>query len=107
MSRITKPIDLVRLSLDETVLVKCRGNRELRGTLHAYDDHLNLVLGEVEETLRIIEGDDGEEIIRTKTRKFPMLFVRGDGKSLLFSSHKSHHENLPGVILISPPVRAG
>lgn len=28
------PLDLVRLSIDEIVLVKCRGNRELRGRLH-------------------------------------------------------------------------
>jgi U6 snRNA-associated Sm-like protein LSm3 len=28
------PLDMVRLSVDEVVLVKCRGNRELRGKLH-------------------------------------------------------------------------
>jgi hypothetical protein len=31
---VERPIDLVRLSLDERVLVKCRGNRDLRGRLH-------------------------------------------------------------------------
>ena len=30
-------LDLVRLSLSERVYVKLRGDRELRGTLHAYD----------------------------------------------------------------------
>lgn len=31
---VETPIDLIRLSLDERILVKCRGNRELRGKLH-------------------------------------------------------------------------
>jgi hypothetical protein len=31
---ISEPLDLVRLSLDEQVFVKLRGDRELRGRLH-------------------------------------------------------------------------
>ena len=31
---VEEPLDLVRLSLDEVILVKCRGGRELRGKLH-------------------------------------------------------------------------
>lgn len=31
---IEEPIDLVRLSLDERIYVKLRGDRELRGKLH-------------------------------------------------------------------------
>ena len=42
---MTEPIDLVRLSLDERIHVKMRGDRDLRGKLHAYDQHLNMVLG--------------------------------------------------------------
>ena len=92
MAGIAKPIDLVRLSLDEIVLVKCRGDRDLRGRLHAFDEHLNLVLSDVEETLKTTEIDPStdEEIIHTTTRKLPMLFVRGDG-----------------VILVCPPLRTG
>lgn len=30
----SEPLDLVRLSLDETVFVKLRGDRELKGRLH-------------------------------------------------------------------------
>jgi small nuclear ribonucleoprotein (snRNP)-like protein len=37
MSHLVEPLDLIRLSLDERVYVKCRGDRELRGKLHAYD----------------------------------------------------------------------
>ena len=32
---INEPFDLIRLSLSERVLVKLRGDRELRGVLHA------------------------------------------------------------------------
>lgn len=31
---VEEPLDLVRLSLDERILVKLRNNRELRGRLH-------------------------------------------------------------------------
>ncbi len=31
---VEEPLDLIRLSLDERIYVKCRGGRELRGRLH-------------------------------------------------------------------------
>jgi U6 snRNA-associated Sm-like protein LSm3 len=31
---IDAPLDLIRLSVDERVFVKCKGDRELRGKLH-------------------------------------------------------------------------
>jgi U6 snRNA-associated Sm-like protein LSm3 len=55
---VEEPLDLIRLSIDERVLVKCRGDRELVGRLHAYDQHLNMVLGEVEETITTKNEDD-------------------------------------------------
>ena len=33
-STVREPLDLVRLSLDERVYVKLKGDRELRGKLH-------------------------------------------------------------------------
>ncbi|KAJ1734162.1 U4/U6-U5 snRNP complex subunit lsm3 [Coemansia sp. BCRC 34490] len=88
---VEEPLDLVRLSLDERIYVKLRGDRELRGRLHAYDQHLNMILGEVEETTTIVNVEDGSQgqSINTVNRKVPMLFVRGDG-----------------VILVSPPSRS-
>lgn len=71
MTTIQEPLDLIRLALAEPVEVKCRNDRSLSGKLHAYDAHLNLVLGDVEET-----GPDG-------SRKMEMLFVRGDGIVLI------------------------
>ena len=90
MSSIETPLDLIRLAIDEKVVVKCRGERELRGRLHAFDQHLNMVLGEVEETVtsKDVDEETEEEIIRTSKRNIDMLFVRGDI-----------------VILVSPPVR--
>jgi len=89
---VEEPLDLIRLSLDERVYVKMRNERELRGRLHAYDQHLNIILGDVEETVTSVEIDEEtyEEIYKQTKRNIPMLFVRGDG-----------------VILVSPPLRAG
>ena len=85
-----EPLDLIRLSIDERVYVKCRNDRELRGKLHAFDQHLNMVLGDVEETVTSHEVDEetDEEIVRRATRTVGMLFVRGDV-----------------VVLVSPPLR--
>ena len=85
-----EPLDLIKLSIDERVYVKCRNDRELRGRLHAFDQHLNMVLSEVEETITDTEEDEetGEEIVSKKTRTVGMLFVRGDI-----------------VVLVSPPLR--
>ncbi|KZZ99620.1 U6 snRNP-associated protein Lsm3 [Moelleriella libera RCEF 2490] len=67
-----EPLDLVRLLLNEVVFVKLRGDRDLKGKLHAYDSHCNLVLGEVEETIYAVDDED-----ETVSRKSEMLFVRG------------------------------
>ncbi|DBA75770.1 hypothetical protein WJX77_009333 [Trebouxia sp. C0004] len=88
---VKEPLDLIRLSLDEKIHVKLRHDREIKGRLHAYDQHLNMILGDVEETITSIEIDDEtyEEIVKTNKRMVPYLFVRGDG-----------------VILVSPPLRS-
>merc|ERR1711977_178173 len=87
---VKEPLDLIRLSLDETVYVKLKGDREIKGRLHAYDQHLYMVLGEVEETVTyyVIDDETYEEILKTEKREKPFLFVRGDV-----------------VILISPSLR--
>jgi len=58
----------------------------------AFDQHLNMILGDVEETVTTTEVDEetDEEIVKKQTRKVGMLFVRGDI-----------------VVLVSPPLRAG
>nr|POE90249.1 putative u6 snrna-associated sm-like protein lsm3 [Quercus suber] len=79
---VNEPLDLVRLSLNETVFVKLRGDRELKGRLHAYDSHCNLVLGDVEETVYVVDEDDdgadeAQDNVRTVRKQSEMLFVRG------------------------------
>ncbi|OAA63539.1 u6 small nuclear ribonucleoprotein [Niveomyces insectorum RCEF 264] len=86
---VAEPLDLVKLLLDELVFVKLRGDRELKGRLHAYDSHCNLVLGDVEETIYVTDedadedDDETEQEVRadpwgeqTVSRKSEMLFLR-------------------------------
>ncbi|PAV21363.1 like-Sm ribonucleo [Pyrrhoderma noxium] len=89
---IQEPFDLIRLSLNERVFVKLRGDRVLNGVLHAYDGHMNLILSDVEEIITLVDGDESlpsEARVKEAKRKMGMLFVRGDG-----------------VILVSPPLRS-
>ncbi|SCZ91745.1 BZ3500_MvSof-1268-A1-R1_Chr5-1g07645 [Microbotryum saponariae] len=87
---IVEPFDLIRVSLSERVFVKLRGDRELRGVLHAYDGHMNMVLSDVEETIYVVDHDpqSDQSLVRTVKRNCDMLFVRGDG-----------------VVLVAPPAR--
>ncbi|KAA8912891.1 hypothetical protein FN846DRAFT_219090 [Sphaerosporella brunnea] len=82
-SQISEPLDLVHLSLDERVFVKLRGDRELRGRLHAYDSHCNMVLGDVEETIYVVNDDEEDESVQTIKKHSEMLFVRGDSVVLV------------------------
>ncbi|EME47239.1 hypothetical protein DOTSEDRAFT_124864 [Dothistroma septosporum NZE10] len=80
---VNEPLDLVRLSLNEIVFVKLRGDRELQGRLHAYDSHCNLVLGDVSETVYVVDEEDEQENVRTVKKQSEMLFVRGDSVVLI------------------------
>lgn len=128
-SNVAEPLDLIRLSLDERIYVKTRNERELRGKLHvsqrvcrrteilararerrthassltrapqAYDQHLNMVLSDVEEIITSVEVDEetNEELIKTTKREFGCLFVRGDGSVLIRASSTlwlEHHSQV-------------
>jgi len=75
MSEMTTQI--LEESLSKIVLVRLKGGKSLRGRLKGYDQHLNLVLEETEDTT------NAENV-----RKLGVIIVRGDN-----------------VILISPPPR--
>ena len=62
-----KPLDTLRGSLGNPVIVALKGKREYRGTLDGYDPHMNLVLKQAEVVL------DGETKERVDT-----ILVRGD-----------------------------
>jgi U6 snRNA-associated Sm-like protein LSm3 len=73
---VNEPFDLMRLSLAERVFVKLRGDRELRGTLHAYDGHMNLIMSEVEETIYVVEEEEdgvvgGSENVKVRQALIP------------------------------------
>ena len=75
MSEMTTQI--LEESLSKIVLVRLKGGKSLRGRLKGYDQHLNLVLEETEDTT------SAENV-----KKLGVIIVRGDN-----------------VILISPPPR--
>uniref|UniRef100_A0A8C3WML4 U6 snRNA-associated Sm-like protein LSm3 n=1 Tax=Catagonus wagneri TaxID=51154 RepID=A0A8C3WML4_9CETA len=85
---LEEPLDLNRLSLDEQIYVNMRNDREFQGRLHACDQHLNTILGDVEETVTTIEIDEetyGEMHTSTKWNT-SMLFGQEDGFVLVAPS---------------------
>lgn len=62
-----RPLTVLGNSLNQNVLVKVKWNREYRGLLDGYDQHLNLVI------------KNAEEVIDNKSNgTFQTLIVRGD-----------------------------
>ncbi|MEM3411861.1 MAG: LSm family protein [archaeon] len=49
MSQISRPFDLLSQATNKPILVFLKGNKQIRGTLVAFDQHLNLVLQDAEE----------------------------------------------------------
>ena len=62
-----KPLHVLHESLNKSVMVAVKGKREYQGTLDGYDQHLNLVLKNVEEI--ILDESKG---------RFGLAIVRGD-----------------------------
>ncbi len=75
MSEMT--IQILEESLGKVVLVRLKGGKSLRGKLKGFDQHLNLVLEETEDTTDI-----------EHVKRLGDIIVRGDN-----------------VIIISPPPR--
>jgi small nuclear ribonucleoprotein len=71
-----RPIDLLGRSLKSQVLVKLKGDRELRGRLRGYDQHLNLIL------------DDAEDLTEQPPQELGTVILRGDNVILLSPSGK-------------------
>ncbi len=59
-------------SLGSLVLVKLKGNKEVRGVLKSYDQHMNLVLSDSEE----IQSDGSG-------KKLGTIIIRGDNVILI------------------------
>lgn len=73
-----EPLDLIRYQLDETVLIKLRGAREMKGKLQGYDSHCNMVLSDATEYIYDTDSQD-----KPKTKTTEMVFIRGDSVILI------------------------
>ena len=69
----SRPFDLLNDSIGKDVLVLLKGNVKIRGTLKAFDVHMNIVLENAEEL-----GAEGE--MKTKYGK---VILRGDSVILM------------------------
>ena len=62
-----RPFDLLNEAIEKEVLVVLKGNHQVRGTLKAFDVHMNLHL---ENASQVVEGE-----LKTKYGK---ALIRGD-----------------------------
>lgn len=67
-----RPFDLLSESINKEVLVVLKGGRQIRGTMKAYDVHMNLHL---ESATELVDGE-------MKTN-FGKVFIRGDNVILI------------------------
>ncbi len=72
-----RPLDILKDSLDSSVIIRMKGGREFRAELKGYDMHMNLTLSNIDE---ILENGEG--------RKFKEMVVRGD--TIVFVSPPSN-----------------
>ena len=75
-----EPLDFLKYSISSRIRVKCRNNRYLEGIIHAYDIHLNILLGPVKELVKSYVYDEvQDEIVEMINEKqYKLLVVRGD-----------------------------
>ena len=70
------PQDFLRLLILKRVKVTVLEDRELVGILHSYDEHCNIILGEVTESLMGLDSKGCR--ISVSDRNIELLFIRGD-----------------------------
>lgn len=63
-----RPFDVLNAALNRKVLIKLKGNLEVKGELESFDVHMNLVLANAEEL-----SDDG-----AVKKKIGTVLLRGD-----------------------------
>jgi len=67
MTELSRPFDLLNNSMNKPVLVRLKGEHDLRGKLKAFDQHMNIVLEDTDE----LEND----VVKSK---IGTVIVRGD-----------------------------
>lgn len=73
---IERPLDVLNNAKGKEVLIQLKNNRQMVGTLLAFDIHINVVIDNAKE---IIEGDE--------RRNVGLTFLRGD--TIIFISPAS------------------
>ncbi len=76
---IERPLDLLNVSKGQEVLVKLKGDKELVGTLLAFDIHINLVL---DNTKQMQDGEIQKSIGLTFLRGDTIIFISPASTSL-------------------------
>ena len=71
-----RPLDALNQARGKKVIVELKNGKTYTGTLRAFDIHINVVLGDAEES---VEGD--------VKRKFSVTFIRGDTIILIAPSN--------------------
>lgn len=68
MSGIEEPSDFLKICINNTILIKCKGNIEVTGNLQGFDEHTNLLIhNTIEKNLNTF-----------KERNLGTTFIRGD-----------------------------
>ena len=76
VNKIERPLDVLNNAKGREVLVQLKNNQQMRGTLLAFDIHINVVLDNAKEL------ENGEE-----RRNMGLTFLRGD--TIIFISPAS------------------
>jgi len=76
---IERPLDLLNASKGQEVLIKLKGDKELVGTLLAFDIHINLVL---DNTKQMQDGEIQKSIGLTFLRGDTIIFISPASTSL-------------------------
>ena len=77
MTNAARPFDSLNESIGNTIILRLKDGEEMRGTLKAFDVHMNLVL------------DEAEEISDSSTKRYGTVIVRGDNIIFISPAGKS------------------
>ena len=73
--RPNRPIDYLKNSINQVILIKVKRNRLFRGMLMGFDEHLNLYL---EGTSQLFEYMDEDGAIKEEHENLGNIVVRGE-----------------------------